>query len=540
MVARNALTLILCVFFGLAGAQSPRLTILLVIDQFAYHEVLAHRAYFKEGLKELLESGIFYQNAYHAHAMPETSVGHATLSTGAIPSQHGFIANNWISPDGKHRKADAGKADQIIIDAPNAIPAGPQYLMVDTLADQLALNSAEPTNIVTLSLKSHAAIALAGRLGNPYWFDASSGLFTTSTAYRKCLPDWLVKFNNNAGITQLNTVEWQSVYPKDSSAYALVDHNTYKYAATKEPIVGTTITIDRSKPLPFDGYERTPAAERALFDLVLAYLKEHAPSDTQRTVVFVSVNNLDKVGHLYGPHSYEIIDTLYHLDRDIGKFLKDLASIADPAETVIALTADHGVFPILETLRERGLPFAQRASAPKLIHEMNEILAAEFGIEQLVIGYVSPQFYLDQKQITHMDESTRKAITHRLKEFLFEQPVIRDAWTYDEIKTLACPPDDIRQLYKNQLYRGRSGDIIVQVRPYTYIDHFTAGTAHGTPYDYDTHVPLVFYQPGILPAQKIDRMVYTTQVAPTLAALLETPRPSASMMPVLHEVVAPS
>lgn len=533
----KALKLGVFLFFAHLIGESPRLTLLIVIDQFAYHELLAHKKFFTGGLRKLIDQGLFYQNAFHAHAMPETSVGHATLSTGTTPSQHGYIANNWMTRDGVQRKADDGTPEETVIDAPRAIPAGPQYLMVDTLADQIALNSAEPTNLVTLSLKSHAAIALAGRLGSPYWFDASTGLFTTSLAYKKELPEWLRKFNETAGITKLTEVTWDLAYPKESDAYARVNPDTYNYAATKEPIAGTTISIDRNKKLPFDGYERSPESHRALLKLVTTYLDTEANNEN-RTVIFLSINNLDKVGHLYGPDSYEIIDTLYHLDRDLGTFFDSLSTYARPEETLIALTADHGVFPVLETLPARGIPFARRASAPQLIDAMNAVLAEEFGIEKLVIGYISPQFYLDQSRITQLNAETHQAILARLIEFLKTQPVVRDAWSYEEILRIPCPTDDIRQLYKNQLYFGRSGDIIVQVRPYTYIDHFTSGTAHGAPYDYDTHVPLIFYQQNVLPAKKVDRMVYTTQVAPTLALRLGVPRPSASRMEVLHEVAS--
>jgi predicted AlkP superfamily pyrophosphatase or phosphodiesterase len=533
----TALQLSAFLLFAHLIGESPRLTLLIVIDQFAYHELLAHKKFFTGGLKKLIDQGLFYQNAFHAHAMPETSVGHATLSTGTTPSQHGYIANNWITPDGVQRKADEGTPQETIIDAPRALPAGPSYLMVDTLADQIALNSAEPTNVVTLSLKSHAAIALAGRLGNPYWFDASTGFFTTSGAYAKELPLWIREFNKTAGITELTQVSWDLVYPKESDAYAHVDMNTYNYAATKEPIAGTIIQIDRSKKLPFDGYERSPESHRALLALTQKYL-DTQKENGQRTIIFLSINNLDKVGHLYGPNSYEIIDTLYHLDRDLGTFFDSLNTFAKPEETLIALTADHGVFPILETLPARGIFFAKRASAPQIINAMNELVAQEFGIENLVIGYISPQFYLNQNKIADLDSATHQAILAELIEFLKTQPVIRDAWSYEEILKTPCPVDDIRQLYKNQLYFGRSGDIIVQVRPYTYIDHFTSGTAHGAPYDYDTHVPLIFYQQNVLPARKIDRMVYTTQVAPTIALRLGVPRPSASRTEVLHEVVS--
>ncbi len=527
-------------FFAIFAEKAPKLTLVIVIDQFANHELQKLTPYFQGGLKFLNDNSIKYINAFYQHGLPETGVDHTTIGTATWAKDHGIVANSWYNRQGKHIVCDHDTAERAAVFSPTGTynyGISAHNIMVDTLSDQLKLNSfpdAENT-VFSLSLKSRAAVGMAGRLGKALWFDTKSGWFTSSKAYFDELPLWVKKFNTDKNINNLEEFTWKLNYPADSFAYKLPYISSYyQYAEVNNSVIGEPISINRKAKYPFDEYFKTPMANQLLLDFADRCITEHLSTDPhKRLIVWLSLSGLDKVGHVYGPQSLETIDMLYQIDTQLGNFFTKLSTKIAPEDTVIALTADHGVVPILEAVRDEGLTFARRIDAIALQKKINKSLAEKYGLEQLIYGFKTPAYYYNHDAYNKLDKQTQKNIIQESKNILLREPGIKNVWTPDELEASYFDQTDLQNYYKNQLFRGRSGDLICQTQPYNFLDEYKSGTGHGTPYDYDTHVPLMLYQKNRFEKKVIGDIVAVPQLTITLAALLDVPRPSASTFSIL-------
>jgi hypothetical protein len=477
-------------------AQSPKLTVAFVIDQFAYHELLKFLPTLTGGIKYLHDNGVRYVQAFHPHSMPETAVGHATIGTGCLARDHGIIGNIWHAEDGSLITCDADTAEKAAVFGPAGkqnYGVSPQYLMVDTLSDQLKLFSYPHAhyNVWTLALKSRAAVLMAGRLGKPLWFDSKTGMFTSSAAYMQELPGWVADFNKTIQAQHNDITDWEA-------------------------------------------FLRTPPSNQILLDLVRKTLEQNKTSDeNERLVLFVSMNSLDLLGHVKGPRSPELAEMITAVDTQLQSLIEDIYTQYNPEEVLFALTADHGVFPILEEVQQDGIDFAHRIPAKKLIEELNNQIAEKFGLQKMIINFKMPQFYLDEKHLKTLDDEKQKELYSLIKDCLLAVPGIKRVWSYDELQKVVFDPLDLGLYYQHQLYPHRTGDIIVQVQPYNFVDIYEGGTGHGTPYSYDTHVPLFVYQKNKHENNTITDKVYVPQLTVSLAELLSVPRPSASTFNLL-------
>jgi hypothetical protein len=479
-------------------AQPPRLAVIIVVDQFAYHELAALRASFKSGLKFLCDKGIFYTHATMPNGITKTAPGHAAIATGARAQDHGIVNNSWVDAH-THKEIEAdddNRPGYQVFSPAGLYPFGKssRSLMVDTLSDQLILNAPHGTDyaVYSLSLKSAAAIIMAGRLGKAFWFDALSWRFTSSKAYFNALPAWLEKWNKKH-------VPTLTLKPKDRTVpveLALAAH-----------------------------------ADALLCNLAYECLSQH--TSPQPIVLWLSLSALDYVGHVHGPDSPQVHDHIRRLDKTLGNFIRRIYRTFRPEQVLFALTADHGVAPAPEYAQAKGFTLAQRINAQELESAMNSLLDQRFGIKNLVLRCIECSIYLDQEQLHKLDNAFKNEVIATLKEFLLKQEGIQNVWTPQELSSLSFNSEDIRGYLKDQLYKDRSGQLIYLVRPYTIVTRYNKGTTHQTPYNYDTHVPLVLYQKKFLEKKVIDTPVAVTQLPVTLASLLNVPRPSAARDPKL-------
>jgi predicted AlkP superfamily pyrophosphatase or phosphodiesterase len=514
--------------------EKPSLTIIIVVDQFAEHYLEKLYPHFQYGLKTLIDNGIVYKNAIWPHGMPATGTGHTAANTGAYAKDHGITGNGWSSANGEKIACDDDTAENAAVFAPQGLydyGKSARNIMVDGISDQFVLASQpnDPHVALSFSLKSRAAICTAGHLGKAIWFDSASGSFTSSKAYYDKLPQWVVEFSQKNRIS--NNASWQLMYPETSDAYNFYHTHDYTYANRPYSSINkpTCLNTTQSATDKRDSFSTSPDANKLIFDVALAGINAHT-TDNPRTdmLVWVCVSSLDKLGHTYGTEVIEILDMIYQLDKQIQDFMEEVTKKFDKKEVLFALTADHGSGQIVELMHNRGLTNVKRILAPELTNRLNEHLQNLYHVKNLVAKIKQPHCYLNTQLVKNFNAHTQQRVIDDIKSFLLNEPGIKQVWGYDELYHLYFNAHQMENYFKQQLFKGRSGALIIQTYPYVIITNHSTGLGHKTPYNYDTHIPLILYQAGSLEKKTIYEWVWGLQLANTLAQILHVQKPSAS------------
>jgi len=522
----------------------PRITVVVIIDQLAYEYLPKLKCYLRHGLRFFLDRSVEFKNAYYPHGMPSTSTGHTALNTGTYADTHGIIGNRWYDITGKVVRSDQDDSD----DAGVFSPDGGTYkygksgrnILVDGISDQFVLKSTpcKQKRAYSVSLKSRASVATANKLGKAIWFDEHSGNFTSSKAYFDELPCWLKNFNKRKNLAGLSQIPWPLAYPCKEKPYCFYEIDNYKYSSLKKPLAGTTITLNHKGKDPFALFEITPYANQVVFNLAHAVVQDHACNHKcDDLLLWVCLSSLDKLGHLFGPDSKEVIDMIYHLDKQLMCFMDSIKKLIHNRDILWVVTSDHGVCPIPEIMKDQGIPGAGRVRSDLLIDEMNGMAKEQFEVEGLIAKAKTPALFLNYEKLNGLKIEQQNQVINNFTSYLMQQPGIKAVWTYDQLVNLNVLPTDHAYFFKRQLYPGRSGQIIIQTQPYVQLTDHDTGTSHCTPYEYDTHVPLMFYQRNVFEERVIEQKVWTLQLANTLAYLLGTNKPTASTMDILPGII---
>lgn len=545
----SLLSLVLCCsLFNLFGStkkeshRTPKLAVIIIIDQFAYHYIRKLKPFLKYGLKDFLDNGIVFENAFHPHGVPETTPGHHGLCVATCAKDHGAIANDWLDFKGKTISYDIDP-DSPLLGTKNTEGKSNKNTRVDGLSDQFVLKQTNDTKnkVFALSLKSHPAISTACRLGKAIWFDSSVGKFISGKAYFDELPNWLVNFNKKHSAEKMLKTAWETAYSQDSRAYKFPYVDNYEFTAYKKPFIGSSVESfyencakDCSSTNKYELFVKTPQSSELLFELAKQCVKSNFNEGSDgNMLMWVSVSNLDLLAHFYGPDSKEVIDLIYHLDKQIHQFKFYLEQFVDPKDLLLVLTADHGCAPIPEISCKKGLTLSRRIMADPLVQKMNDFILQKFEIKNIVLDYEPTSFRLNRDALKSLDKAKRKEILQSLKHFLKTQPGIKNAWTCKELIKTTFEPYELENFYKNQIYKRRTGDLICQPEPHCQITKYPTGTSHMTPYDYDTHVPLIIYQKCRFEHKTINKKIWMPQLPVTLAKIFEVSKPSASTFDLL-------
>ncbi|MDQ5890616.1 MAG: hypothetical protein QG604_490 [Candidatus Dependentiae bacterium] len=521
-------------FLATKSLERPKVTVVIVIDQLSEHVLERHRPLLSGGIRTLLREGTYFSHAYHPHAQPETATGHAMISTGAYAHKHGLVANEWLQPDGKDISAcdDISGINCKVFSPTDKKGKSAKALLAPTLATS-CIKTKNPYSVIALSLKSRAAIPLAGPHGLPIWFDTKGGVFTSSTAFCSQLPPWVTAMNKHLQNTlhQAECTAWKAQFPLDSEKYQYANPDIYGHTGYPFSLITTPqkyLKADGSRYYHF--FEQTPAASQDLFRLGLLAMHNHFKYHPDKPLVlFISLSNFDYAGHYYGPYSKEVIDILYAIDHQLEHFMDVVEKEHGIDNCLWALTADHGVTQIPEVLSAEGNPKAQRVDANALFKELNRIIYGAYNIKNLFTKTFPPHFYIDQDKWSMIGEEKQARIIAAVKSYLQSVDGIIHAWHQSDL----IDPNfknryakhDRAHWYATQYMPGRSGDFVVQCEPYTQLSLYPKGTCHDSPYDLDVRVPVIFCGKGIKQSS-YNRSVSMRHFAPTMAYLLGVKSPA--------------
>ncbi|MCP3165463.1 alkaline phosphatase family protein [Myxococcus qinghaiensis] len=499
----------------------PSLVVFLVFDGLRYDDLERWRHRMGPGgFRRLLEGGTVFDSARYPYATTKTCPGHATLATGALPGVHGIISNEWYERESGAEVSCVRDSASPPLDDPKGKGVSPGRLKVSTLGDRLLATHGASSRVLSVSLKDRAAIMLGGHRGQAYWWGTKG--FTTSRHHAEHLPPWVSTWN----AAQVSQKGGAWARGAEVATYAALGPDD---DARERPPEG----LGRTFPHPLtteDAFLYTPLGAEKLFEFALAGLRAEALGKRPgaRDLLAIGMSSVDVVSHGFGPESHETVDMLLRLDRALAAFLESLERELGLSKVLVALSADHGMAPAPARAE-------QRMSGAFVTRAVDAALDQAFGPDDWVEAFSTPHLYLRQARLKARKVRLEEAVEVARKA-VRALPGIADVVSAEDVRV--GREQGFARRVRGEYVPERSGELVIIADPHVLLapDDEHAST-HGTPYEYDIHVPLVLFGQG-LPAVRQGRPVTPLDLAPTLATWLGVTLPDASGSP-LCEALAP-
>ncbi len=490
--------------------ERPKLVVLIVIDGLPQRQIDANRAQFApDGFARFLERGSWFANAHYDHAYTVTAAGHAVLLSGASPSRSGIIGNEWRDPATGESMYCAQDGSAMYIGQRTQPHDGtsPKNLKVQTVGDVLRRADAR-SKVIAVSGKDRGAIMPAGQSGTAYMYMSSTGQFASTTYYMKAHPAWVDRFNAARPADRYFKTSWSG-------------------SAAGLPIMYGVPQDDAPGLRYYSSLLQGPFADALTLDFARAALAGEALGQGEvPDIVAISLSGHDYVNHAFSAESELSQDHTLQIDRLLQTFFRDLDARVGPDNYVAALSADHGFMPTPEYSLSRGLEAGRIASGP-LLTRLNAALEQRLGPGKWVTGFSAASLLLNRQWIA-LQKLDSASVAQQLKNLLLQEPGIAAAYTRDELLAGRRSTEPLFTRMRKSWHADVSGDVQFALKPNWMFGAGNLGATHGSPYDYDTHVPLMLWGPRWIRAAALSQRVGIVDLAPTLAHILQIDAPESS------------
>jgi predicted AlkP superfamily pyrophosphatase or phosphodiesterase len=534
------LSFILSSFFGFSQKQKPKLVIGIVVDQMRYDYLTRYwDKYGEGGFKKLVNGGFNCKNANYNYMPTYTGPGHASIYTGTTPENHGIIANDWYNKVLKNGMYCTGDATVNTVGSTSESgKMSPKNLLSTTITDELKLATNNRGKVIGMSIKDRGAILPAGHKADAaYWFEGGNvGKWISSSFYMEELPLWVQKINTKNNPDKYLKTKWETMYPIDSYTESIADDNKYEGAFNGEaaPVFPHDLPALRDSNHNYSLIKATPYGNTILKELALAAIKEEGlGKDDFTDFLTVSFSSPDYIGHQYGPMSVEMEDTYLRLDKDLAEMMTVLEKSFEKDEILIFLTADHGAVNVPQYLIDNNLP-AGYFELGNFKKDLNTFLKSKYNSDSIVANVSNYQVFLNHDYINKSGLSL-KEIENEIARFGLAQDGLSKAVTSSDLRGNVFTERIISNAQRG-FHQARSGDVLFVLESGWIPAGYSTGTTHGSPYSYDTHVPLLWYGAGVKKGES-DKFVVIPDIAATVAALLEIQMPSACTGEPIQNVI---
>lgn len=527
-----------------AWTKPPRLVVGIVVDQMRPDYIYRYWDNFSNGgFKRLVGEGTFLRNAHFDYVPTHTAPGHASVYTGTTPMHHGIVANDMydrikgagfycVQDDAVSGVGAAGYKGQ----------RSPLNLLSGTLADELERVTDGRSKTIGVAMKDRGSILPIGRTGDAaYWFfEGTDGYFATSTWYMNTLPRWLQEFNARGLSKKYLQEQWDLLLPVERYHIGLPDDNVFE-----EPLAGSAkATLPMDVKAMYEAAGRStvllrfiPAGLTYTTDMALAAMDgEGLGQDEHTDLLAISYGATDELGHEMGPRALEIEDMYLRLDRELERLFNALDEKVGKGNVTVFLTADHAAVDVPAYLRDKKAS-AGYVDATDLVARVNVALTAQFGSGNWVRKRLKEQLFLNDSLIT-VKKLDRAVVQRAAADELLKHPLVSDAITAADLARNTYDTG-LRRNIQRGFMPMRSGDVCYVMRP-SYLSKYPGmserGTDHGSSWNYDTHVPVLFMGAGIKPGEVV-RRTSITDIAPTLAMIIGCALPDAATGEPVPEVI---
>jgi hypothetical protein len=525
-----------------AGAipAAPRLVVVIVVDGLPAEQVLRYRDQFGAGgFRRLLEQGAAFSDAHQAHGITVTAVGHSAVLTGAYAYRHGIIGNSWINAAGATVYCTEDPRYHYLDEAQTDPHDGtsPANLRVDTLGDELRYATGGRAKVVAVSGKDRSAILLAGKTGTAYMYMDQSGNFATSTYYMSAYPDWARRVRAARAQDRYYGKAWTPLLP--AAAYAGDADDPAPTASESRRFPFTYASASGRTDSEYYGRLKVgPVVDELTLDFARAAVEGeglgHNPAGVP-DLLAISLSDHDYVNHAFGPESRMSHDHVQRLDRMLGGFLDFLDRKVGKDQYLVVLTADHGFGNTPVFSRQRHID-AHRIDPDVLLKGLDRALAERYGAS-LTAPSILPDIRLDGAAIARLHLEHR-AVEDTAARWLLGQSGIAQVYTRDQFEHGGVAGTRTGQLMQRAWNAALSGDLLVVPTAFSLFSSLSSGASHGTPYAYDTNVPLLIMGRRWIRPGWHGEYTEVVDIAPTLAHLLHVRPPAAAegrvLVPILR------
>lgn len=532
------------------AADPPKLVLQITIDQLRGDMPWRFLSRFGEGgFRYLISKGVSYTNAHYRHSTNFTAVGHATLATGGNAAQHGLAGNDWLDVATGERVYCVEDPRHPIIgkevtEKTKHAGTSPRNLTSSTIGDELIIATGGKSRVFSVSIKDRGAILPGGQLGKAFWYSSSSGKFVTSTYYYSDYPEWVKAWNKADHASKYKDASWTLKEPQEKYVYGGQDDREgekgYKHLKGTFPhALGAEKDSDFYKALRF-----TPMGDELTLAFVKELVKQERVGQGDATdMLAISFSATDYIGHAWGPNSLEAEDNLIRLDETLADLFRFIDETIGLDKTLIVLSSDHGIDQIPETLTT-GFYMTRhgeghgRHDPKRFLATVDAALQKRYGSQESFIkAFWNPSIYLNLETVKKLNLSLPE-VEDALRDEILKVDGFALAVTRTDLLAGRVTGTPILDKVQRAFHPTRSGNVIVVQKPgwylYPQVDLFAA--MHGSPYSYDTYVPIMFAGPGIKPAI-VNRLVGPEDIAATVTTYLGVKPPSGSVGEVLTEVV---
>jgi predicted AlkP superfamily pyrophosphatase or phosphodiesterase len=502
-----------------AARVQPRLIVAISVDQFSADLFAEYRPLYTAGLRRL-SAGAVFPSGYQSHAATETCPGHSTILTGSHPARTGIIANEWID-EGLER------SDKQIYCAEDPHVAGSSSshysvsalnLKVPTLGDRLKARDPH-SHVVAVAGKDRAAVMMGGHAIDDAWFwDGHSYV----TLPQSGLAEPPIVTAVNARVARAIAHPVPPVLPAACRSRDVA-------VAVGDRSVGT---LQTRLPQDFKAFRTSLEFDQATTDIAVDLIRTLRLGKGAATdLIAIGLSATDYVGHTFGTEGAEMCAQVLSVDANVGRILSALDAAGTPY--VVVLTADHGGLDLPERNRLRGFSSAVRVDEALAPARMGRTLAAEFGLPGPAL--VGSGYFGDIYLAREVPAELRQRVLARARELYLAQPQVAAVYTAAELRAMPSPAGPASEWSLAERFRAsfdteRSGDLLIAPAPYVTMLPLASGYVahHGSPWNYDRRVPILFYWPGMAGFEQA-LPVETVDILPTLAALVGLAVPSAEI-----------
>lgn len=543
-----AITLILIFFYSISHGQAayippekPKLVVGIIVEQLRYDQIARFSdRYGDKGIRRLMNEGTSFRNASYQSMLMESAPAHATISTGTEPSWHGITSDSWYFP--LRNELVYCTQDPGVDPAGGGYEAGlhsPLHMVASTFTDELKMATSNEAKVFGVGLKEHTAILSAGHAADAaYWYENSTGNWISSTWYIDSLPSWVNDFNAMLYPLSYLTRIWDLSRPMHCYYDCVSDtslteigfdgRNYFPYDLKK---LNNNMKINPLRESSF--IRETPYGNSLTTDFTKKLIEmEDIGKDDIPDFLTVCYSTTENIGLRFGPSSYEMADAIIRLDKEIEDLLDYLVDSVGKQNILVYFTSAHGIAEIPSVLTENRIP-AGYFRIEQVLYLLRSYLKLIYGDGDWVKGYTGRQVYLNRTLIEDSD-ITIEEVQKTAARFLVQVTGVSSAYPFSEFVINDFGAGNLKRII-NSYHPQRSGDIIITLNPGWVEAGSDIATNHSTSYDYDSHIPLIWFGWSVDRAS-VSREVSMTDIAPTLSTLVNVPFPNACTGEPLFEL----